>query len=152
MVFSNEHLHPIMGTQDDAEWHGWKKVHKNIVGGINDFVQHPSVEGFSSGGAYSRHSKTPTLTYLTLCHSNQGSISPVYKSISSTHTLTSCGPMRPPCPTAQVGDEVLHIELRRWADLMVIAPLSANTLAKVIEGKLCRWDSVVPDGALSRVL
>lgn len=29
---------------------------------------------------------------------------------------------------------VLHIELRRWADLMVIAPLSANTLAKLANG------------------
>jgi phosphopantothenoylcysteine decarboxylase len=28
------------------------------------------------------------------------------------------------------GDPVLHIELRRWADLLVIAPLDANTLAK----------------------
>eukprot|EP00884_Botryococcus_braunii_P011800 jgi/Botrbrau1/20620/Bobra.113_1s0045.1 len=35
-----------------------------------------------------------------------------------------------------VGDPVLHIELRRWADMMVIAPLSANTLAKVSQG-LC---------------
>jgi len=33
-----------------------------------------------------------------------------------------------------VGDDVLHIELRRWADIMVIAPLSANTLAKVANG------------------
>lgn len=31
----------------------------------------------------------------------------------------------------RVGDKVLHIELRRWADVLVIAPLSANTLAKV---------------------
>jgi phosphopantothenoylcysteine decarboxylase len=31
----------------------------------------------------------------------------------------------------KIGDEVLHIELRKWADAMVIAPLSANTLAKV---------------------
>ncbi|XP_072960409.1 phosphopantothenoylcysteine decarboxylase-like [Typha angustifolia] len=36
----------------------------------------------------------------------------------------------------KIGDEVLHIELRKWADLMVIAPLSANTLAK-IAGGLC---------------
>ncbi|KAJ1282158.1 hypothetical protein BS78_03G029200 [Paspalum vaginatum] len=36
----------------------------------------------------------------------------------------------------RVGDEVLHIELRRWADALVIAPLSANTLAK-IAGGLC---------------
>ncbi|CAI9780504.1 unnamed protein product [Fraxinus pennsylvanica] len=35
-----------------------------------------------------------------------------------------------------IGDSVLHIELRRWADIMVIAPLSANTLGK-IAGGLC---------------
>lgn len=36
----------------------------------------------------------------------------------------------------KIGDNVLHIELRRWADIMVIAPLSANTLGK-IAGGLC---------------
>ena len=34
----------------------------------------------------------------------------------------------------RVGDEVLHIELRRWADALVLAPLSANTLAKAAHG------------------
>ena len=34
----------------------------------------------------------------------------------------------------QVGDPVVHIELRRWADVFIIAPLSANTLAKVANG------------------
>lgn len=33
-------------------------------------------------------------------------------------------------------DPVLHIELRRWADLFLIAPLDANTLAKLANG-LC---------------
>jgi phosphopantothenoylcysteine decarboxylase len=33
-------------------------------------------------------------------------------------------------------DEVLHIELRKWADLLAIAPLDANTLAKLAVG-LC---------------
>ncbi|KAM4826463.1 phosphopantothenoylcysteine decarboxylase isoform 2-T3 [Thomomys bottae] len=33
-------------------------------------------------------------------------------------------------------DPVLHIELRRWADLMLVAPLDANTLGKVASG-LC---------------
>ncbi len=32
------------------------------------------------------------------------------------------------------GDEVRHIELRKWADLFLIAPLDANTLAKFAAG------------------
>ncbi|CAM9175148.1 unnamed protein product [Scytosiphon promiscuus] len=35
-----------------------------------------------------------------------------------------------------VGDPVLHIQLRDWADLLLVAPLSANTLAKLANG-LC---------------
>jgi phosphopantothenoylcysteine decarboxylase len=34
----------------------------------------------------------------------------------------------------QRDDPVLHIELRRWAELLVIAPLDANTLAKLAAG------------------
>ncbi|KAK3365794.1 flavoprotein [Lasiosphaeria ovina] len=34
------------------------------------------------------------------------------------------------------GASILHIELRRWADILVVAPLSANTLAKVCERPL----------------
>lgn len=33
-------------------------------------------------------------------------------------------------------DPVLHIELRKWADVLVIAPLDANTLSKLANG-LC---------------
>ncbi|KAL8476320.1 hypothetical protein ACS0TY_028842 [Phlomoides rotata] len=33
-----------------------------------------------------------------------------------------------------IGDNVFHIELRKWADIMVIAPLLANTLAKIAGG------------------
>ncbi|KAJ1656181.1 hypothetical protein IWQ61_004206 [Dispira simplex] len=36
----------------------------------------------------------------------------------------------------QKGDPVLHIELRKWADVFVIAPLDANTLGKFANG-LC---------------
>ncbi|KAK1319736.1 Phosphopantothenoylcysteine decarboxylase [Acorus calamus] len=36
----------------------------------------------------------------------------------------------------KLGDEILHIELRKWADMIVIAPLSAHTLGKIADG-LC---------------
>jgi len=32
------------------------------------------------------------------------------------------------------GDKILHIELRRWAHVLILAPLSANTLAKMVNG------------------
>uniref|UniRef100_A0A182J918 Phosphopantothenoylcysteine decarboxylase n=1 Tax=Anopheles atroparvus TaxID=41427 RepID=A0A182J918_ANOAO len=50
------------------------------------------------------------------------------------------------------GDPVLHIELGKWADLLVIAPLDANSLAKMANGLcdnllLCTtraWDPAKP--------
>lgn len=49
-------------------------------------------------------------------------------------------------------DPVLHIELGKWADILVIAPLDANTLAKMASGicdnlLLCKtraWDMTKP--------
>ncbi|KIJ17612.1 hypothetical protein PAXINDRAFT_72561, partial [Paxillus involutus ATCC 200175] len=38
--------------------------------------------------------------------------------------------------TYKIGDPILHIELRRWADIVLVAPCSANTLAKIAAG-LC---------------
>ncbi|KAK6351798.1 hypothetical protein TWF718_004943 [Orbilia javanica] len=35
---------------------------------------------------------------------------------------------------SKIGDPILHIELRRWADILIIAPLSANSLAKIVGG------------------
>eukprot|EP00794_Sanderia_malayensis_P015326 gene15326-16903_t len=37
---------------------------------------------------------------------------------------------------SRMGDDILHIELCKWADVMIIAPLDANTLAKIANG-LC---------------
>jgi phosphopantothenoylcysteine decarboxylase len=47
-------------------------------------------------------------------------------------------------------DPVLHIELRRWADLFLIAPLDANTLAKLANGLsdnclTCVWRAWDPE-------
>lgn len=36
----------------------------------------------------------------------------------------------------KLGDPVLHIELRKWADILLVAPIDANTLAKIANG-LC---------------
>ncbi|KAH8822905.1 flavoprotein [Flagelloscypha sp. PMI_526] len=36
----------------------------------------------------------------------------------------------------KIGDPILHIELRRWADLVLVAPCSANMLSKMAHG-LC---------------
>ncbi len=49
-------------------------------------------------------------------------------------------------------EEVLHIQLRRWADVLVIAPLDANTLAKLANGLAdncltcvwCAWEPSRP--------
>ncbi|KAG7750225.1 hypothetical protein KL912_000785 [Ogataea haglerorum] len=37
-------------------------------------------------------------------------------------------------PMTKPGDPILHVELRKWADIFLIAPLSANTLAKIANG------------------
>jgi len=37
-------------------------------------------------------------------------------------------------PNYRIGDPILHIELRRWADVVLIAPCDANTLAKIATG------------------
>ena len=34
----------------------------------------------------------------------------------------------------EIGDRIPHIDLKDWADILVIAPLSANTLAKMANG------------------
>ncbi len=49
----------------------------------------------------------------------------------------------------QRDDDVLHIQLRRWADILLIAPLDANTLAKFANGladncMTCVWRAWEP--------
>jgi len=39
-----------------------------------------------------------------------------------------------PGQTWKRGDPVLHIELRKWAEVLLVAPLDANTLAKLALG------------------
>jgi phosphopantothenoylcysteine decarboxylase len=39
-----------------------------------------------------------------------------------------------PKPRYERGDAVLHIDFRKWADVLIVAPLDANTLAKFAVG------------------
>ncbi|XP_018419041.1 PREDICTED: phosphopantothenoylcysteine decarboxylase isoform X2 [Nanorana parkeri] len=48
--------------------------------------------------------------------------------------LLISGLLKIPGMWTQRSDPVLHIELRRWADVMLIAPLDANTLGKIYSG------------------
>lgn len=50
------------------------------------------------------------------------------------HTDADEWPRRKQGERYQRSDSVLHIELRRWAELFLIAPLDANTLAKLAVG------------------
>ena len=34
----------------------------------------------------------------------------------------------------RIGDPVVHLDLRHWADIFIIAPMSANTLGKIANG------------------
>jgi phosphopantothenoylcysteine decarboxylase len=60
------------------------------------------------------------------------------------------------------GAGILHINLRKWAHILVVAPLSANTLAKIVNG-ICdslltnvirAWDTtgLVDGGVKKRIL
>jgi phosphopantothenoylcysteine decarboxylase len=62
----------------------------------------------------------------------QNSHPEVWKQMQSMEVLTDEDEWNPKFTVGK--DPVLHIELRKWADLLLIAPLSANTLAKIANG------------------
>ena len=51
-----------------------------------------------------------------------------------SHHFTRNGAKLGVCLTNGFAEEVIHIELVKWADVFVIAPCSANTLAKISNG------------------
>ena len=66
------------------------------------------------------------------------------------HTEADEWPRRAAGTPFQREDPVLHIELRRWAELLLIAPLDANTLAKLALGLAdnaltCVWRAWDPE-------
>lgn len=65
-------------------------------------------------------------------------VPPPHTHTSSLHTERVASPVTLFLSLCQMwthrSDPVLHIDLRRWADLMLVAPLDANTLGKVASG------------------
>jgi phosphopantothenoylcysteine decarboxylase len=55
--------------------------------------------------------------------STNSAVGPVYRDVDEW-----------PAPGYSRGDAVLHIEFRNWADILIVAPLDANTLAKFALG------------------
>lgn len=51
--------------------------------------------------------------------------------LNATTTVSTCEPKKHKNPHEKM---ILHNELRKWADIMLLAPLSANTLAKIAHG------------------
>ena len=54
------------------------------------------------------------------------------KSLSPDTPLVVTEPVQ---GTFKIGDPIPHIELRRWADIVLVAPCSANTLSKIAYGQ-----------------
>jgi len=55
-------------------------------------------------------------------------------SIRSTRSISICYADDEWKKWKKLGDPVLHIDLRDWADFLLVAPLSAHTLAKISHG------------------
>ena len=101
--------------------------------------------------------RTPRLTQALLASGYDVRV------VATERSLYFFEPTECPCPVVrdtdewandryQRGDAVPHIELRNWAELLVIAPIDANTLAKLAVG-LCdnaltcvwrAWDMAKP--------
>lgn len=101
-------LHPT-AAQDEDEWRQWKQV----------CILRTSTD------TYRRYTR---MDQLKCCPREPGPARRARLQTTAAQITFRTAARR------QVGDPVMHIELRRWADILIIAPLSANTLAKAANG------------------
>ncbi|CAI9761314.1 unnamed protein product [Fraxinus pennsylvanica] len=103
---------------------------------VNDASRKPRILLAASGSV-------AAIKFANLCQSfSQWEVQAVATSASMRFVDLKSFPKNVPLFTDQdewsawtnIGHGVLHIELCRWADIMVIAPLSANTLGKIAGG------------------
>jgi phosphopantothenoylcysteine decarboxylase / phosphopantothenate---cysteine ligase len=98
-----------------------KKILLGITGSIAAYKTISLVRELVKNGADVRVVMTPSaLSFVTALTIATLSKNPVHSAYVSDETT---------------GEWTNHVELGKWADLMVIAPLSANTLAKLVTGE-----------------
>ena len=78
----------------------------------------------TTNGMYVGHCPTHIVPIPLFCSSCSRSLCSSFRPLSSWRLQANY----------RIGDPILHIELRRWADIVLIAPCSANTLAKIASG------------------
>lgn len=98
----------------------------------------------------------PSHTALTFhqrqCHDSPDTSSPTETELSDIPASVTVLTDAQEWSSWQRGSEILHISLRRWADVLLLAPLSAHTMAKCVAGLsdslllevLRAWDYPVP--------
>ncbi|TKY87725.1 hypothetical protein EX895_003306 [Sporisorium graminicola] len=106
----------------DASLHFYDK---SIIKGLNE--THPDAGSVVDGGEYT----VASLAAENLAASRSPTAPPA--SLPRAHLWVNADEWT---SFTRIGDPILHIELRRWADIVLVAPASANTLAKLNAG-LC---------------
>lgn len=73
-------------------------------------------------------------------------------SVSTCKFQMQFGRFNEPCQGSyKIGDPILHIELRRWADIVLVAPCSANSLSKIAHGLCDNLAVCLPMGSLDTI-
>ena len=102
-----------------------------LTGSVASIKGEELVESLVSSGCHVKVIATSSALHFTQPSS--------YPSISSPPPSLSHPPEYIPDSAeweswSEIGDDVVHIELRKWADVYLIAPLDANSLAKLATG------------------
>lgn len=100
-----------------------KKIIIGVTGGISAYKTCYVVRGLKKLGADVRVVMTPSATQF---------VTPLtFSTLSGNDVIVD---MFPPSTQQGTGARTWHIDLALWADLMIIAPATANTIAKIANG------------------
>jgi len=104
-----------------------KKILLGVSGGIAAYKVCYLVRYFVKEGAEVKVIMTPSATKF---------VSPVTLSaLSKNEVLINLVPQEDPENSEKVDTQTWHVNLGLWADLFVIAPATANTIAKIVHGE-----------------